>query len=68
MPSNSRLSARAEPNDGWAWGFGYTQDGGILPENLKLMQALDRYGKVRVGQYEISLGGRDKRLLNRKKI
>ena len=58
----------AGPNDGWSWAFAFTQDGGIRRETLQLVQALEQYGTVRVGQYEITLGGRDKRLLNRTKL
>ena len=44
------------------------RDGGILREALQLIQAIEQYGRVRIGQYEITLGGRNKRLLNRKKL
>jgi len=54
----------AAPGDKWAWAFAYDRDGN--PVNAKLIDALKRYEKVRVGDYEISLGGRDGRLLNRR--
>ncbi len=66
--SNRQGGGRASPEAGWAWGFGYDQDGVFLPEAERLIELIQRYGKIRVGQYEITLGGRDKRLLNRKKI
>jgi len=58
----------AGPQDGWAWAFGYTKDGGIRRETMQLIQALEQYGTVRVGNYKISLGGRDGTLLNRRKV
>jgi len=66
--SNRDGGGPAGPNDGWAWAFAYDQDGEVLQETTKLLQALEQYGAVRVGQYEITLGGRDKNLLNRKKL
>lgn len=56
----------AGPNTPWAWAFSTTKDGGLRRETLQLVQALEQYGKVRIGKYEISLGGRDGNLLNRK--
>lgn len=58
----------AGPNAPWCWAFSTTQDGGIRRETLQLVQALEQYGKVRIGKYELSLGGRDGNLLNRKTI
>ena len=66
--SNRDGGGPAELGDGWNWAFGFTKDGGILPENVKLIQALEMYGKVRVGDFEISLSGRDGSLLNRKRL
>ena len=61
-------SELAGPNDPWAWAFAYDQDGSVLPEASALLEAIKRDGKVLVGGYEISLGGRDKNLLNRKRV
>jgi hypothetical protein len=58
----------AEPSDGWAWAFGYNKDGTIRRETNQLVQAVLQYGTVRIGQYEINLGGRDGNLLNRRKV
>ena len=66
--SNRDGGGPAGPNDGWAWAFAFTKDGEILRETVQLLQALEQYGTVRVGQYEITLSGRDKNLLNRKKL
>ena len=65
--SNKDGGRLATPEDGWAWAFAYTKDGGVLRETMQLLQAIEQYGTVSVGQYEITLGGRDKGLLNRKK-
>ena len=65
--SNRDGGGPAGPDAGWAWAFGYTQDGGILPGAVQLIQAMERYGTVKIGGFEYSLGGRDKRLLNRKR-
>lgn len=66
--SNQQGGGPADPSDGWAWAFAYTKDGGIRRETVQLVQALDQYGTVRVGGYEITLGGREGKLLNRKKV
>lgn len=55
-------------NDGWAWAFSQTRNGGILREALQLVQALEQYGAVKVGKYVITLSGRDGNLLNRKLV
>jgi len=52
----------------WCWAFSETKDGGVIRETMQLLQALDQYGKVRIGEYEISLGGRDGNLLNRRRL
>ena len=66
--SNRDGGGPAEPNAGWCWAFSTTRDGGIRREAAQLVSALEQYGRVRVGQHEITLGGRDKLLLNRKKL
>lgn len=65
---NNQGGGPAGPGAGWSWAFAYTKDGGIRRETLQLVQALEQYGTVRIGQYEISLGGREGKLLNRKRI
>jgi len=57
--SNRAGGGPAGTREGWAWSFAYTKDGGIRREIMQLVQALEQYGKVRVGKYEITLGGRD---------
>lgn len=66
--SNRDGGGPAGPDAGWCWAFSTTRDGGILREVMQLIQAIEQYGRVRIGQYEITLSGRDKRLLNRKKL
>jgi len=58
----------AAPGDKWAWAFAYSRDGGVLPETRRLVEAIKRHGKVEVEGFEITLGGRDGKLLNRRKI
>jgi len=58
----------AGPGDKWAWAFAYDRNGHILPETRQLVEAINRYGKVEVDGFEITLGGRDGKLLNRRKI
>jgi hypothetical protein len=64
--SNRDGGGHAGPDAGWAWAFAFTKDGGILMETVQLLQALDQYERVIVDGFEICLGGRDKKLLNRK--
>ena len=45
----------AGPSDGWAWAFGFNQDGTIKNETRQLVEAIQQYGKVRVGKHEIVL-------------
>lgn len=52
----------------WAWAFAYDQDGVLMDAARQLMQEIERYGKVEVSGYELTLSGRDKNLLSRKKI
>lgn len=66
--SNRAGGGPATPEDGWAWAFAYTKDGGIRPETAQLVMALERYGRVRVGANVIELSGRDDTLLSRKKV
>jgi len=66
--SNRDGGGPAGPEAGWCWAFSTTQDGGVRRETLQLLQAVEMYGKVRIGQYEISLGGRDGTLFNRTKV
>ena len=66
--SNRDGGGPAGPDAGWCWAFSTTRDGDVLGEVIQLLQAIEQYGRVRIGQYEITLGGRDKRLLNRKKM
>lgn len=61
-------SEPATEQSSWAWAFAYDQEGFILDAARQLVQEIERYGKVEVNGYEITLGGRDKRLLNRKKL
>lgn len=58
----------AGPNEVWAWGFATDREGFILNEVEDLFNACKQYGEVRVGSYLIKIGGRDKNLLNRKKL
>lgn len=64
----TRGSTLAKNEDDWAWAFAYTRDGAVRPEARRLIEAVKRHGSVRVGCFEIKLGGRDGRLLNRTKI
>ena len=68
IPWLKKGSEPASPYDPWAWAFAYDFDGNVFPETEELLEAIKRDGKVRVDGYEISLGGRDKNLLNRKKL
>ena len=58
----------AAPTDNWAWAFAYDRDGKVLPETRELVELLRKSKKVRVGDYEITLGGRDGNLLNRRLV
>ena len=68
MRSNRAGGGPATPEDGWAWAFAYTKDGGIRPETAQLVMALERYGRVRVGANVIELSSREKTLLSRKTV
>ncbi|MBA7613309.1 hypothetical protein ES703_20555 [subsurface metagenome] len=65
--SNKDGGGPAGPDAIWAWAFGYNRDGSIRDETHQLIQAIEQYDRVRVGSYEIALGGRAKRLLSRTK-
>jgi len=52
----------------WSWAFGYDQSGGYKKESETLVKAIEQSGKVEIDGYEMTLSGRDKRLLNRKKL
>lgn len=57
----------AKPDDSWAWAFAFDRDGKVLNETRELLGELEKNdGKVVVGEYEVTLGGRDGNLLNRK--
>lgn len=68
IPWLKKGSEPASPGDPWAWAFAFDMDGQVLPETEELLEALERDGKVQIDGYEISLGGHDKNLLNRKKL
>lgn len=61
-------SQPARDDDAWAWAFAYNYEGGLLPAAEQLIQEIERYGKVEVSGFEITLSGRDKKLLSRKKL
>jgi hypothetical protein len=65
--SNKQGGGAAGPRDEWAWAFAYTQDGDIRIEAAQLVAALKQYGKALIDGFEISLAGRNGKLLNRKK-
>jgi len=56
------------PGAKWSWAFGYDQDGSYKDESKALVQAIEQTGKVEIDGFEMTLSGRDKRLLNRKKL
>jgi len=51
----------------WAWAFAYTRDGDYLPETRALVKHLEQHGAYEADGYTVTLGGRDKNLLNLKK-
>ena len=61
-------SVPASAGDSWAWAFGYDQDGEYLPESRAIVMAIEAAGKVVIDGYEMTLSGRDKRLLSRNKV
>ena len=50
----------------WAWAFAY-DDGDYVPEIKPLVQFIEQYGQLEAEGYTVTLGGRDKNLLNLKK-
>ena len=52
----------------WSWAFGYDQSGAVRRETEEIVAAVLRYGKVQVGSFIVELGGRDNRLLNRRRV
>lgn len=63
-----KYSEPASAGDPWAWAFGYDQDGTYRPESKALVQAIEQYGKMVIDGFEMTLSGRDGKLLNRKKV
>jgi len=57
----------ASQEDPWAWTFAYDRQGNILPETREVVEAIQQYGEIKVGDYTITLGGDRNNLLNRKK-
>jgi len=64
----TKSSEPAREDDPWAWAFSREQEGHVLDAARQILQEIERYGKVEVSGYEITIGGRDKNLLNRKKL
>jgi hypothetical protein len=58
----------ATVEDEWAWAFAYTREAELKPEARELVEAIRRRGSVMADGFEVKLGGRDRRLLNRKRI
>ena len=56
----------AGPYAKWGWSFVYQQNGEYHEESQKLVQALEQYGSVQVGNRVYSLGGNDGKLLQMK--
>ncbi len=48
----------------WGWTFGYTQQGDYQTETRELVQVIEQYGSIQVGNRIYTLGGRDNKLLN----
>jgi len=64
----TRDNQAASLGDKWSWAFGYDQNGDHKPESRELVQRIEQYGRVEMDGFEMTLSGRDKRLLNRKKL
>lgn len=64
----NKYSDPAHDDNAWAWAFSRDREGQVLDAARQLLQEIERYGKVEVDGYEITLGGKDKTLLNRKKL
>ena len=56
------------PEVSWAWAFAFNQNGTYKPESKALVQEIERYEKVEIDGYELTISGNDKNFLNRKKI
>lgn len=50
----------------WAWAYAFDTKGEIHPECEALYNEVQRYGEVHTQGFIISLGGRDKQLLNKR--
>jgi len=64
----NKYSDEVGPEASWAWAFSRDREGHIADEARQLVQEIERYEKVEVDGYEITLGGKDMTLLNRKKM
>ena len=51
----------------WAWAYAYNPDNTLIPEHRELVEYLQQNGKLDKKGYTITLGGRDKRLLQLRK-
>lgn len=58
----------AREGDPWSWAHAYHLNGPIKDEARQLVEEIERTGKVVIGEYELTLSGRDKMLLSRTKI
>lgn len=58
----------AGPDASWGWCFGYTKNGDYHNQSKNLVQAIEQYGKIRVGDLEYTLGGQDGKLLNFRRV
>ena len=54
----------AGPYAKWGWSFAYQQNGAYQDESRNLVQAIEQYENVRVGNRVYTLGGREGNLLN----
>lgn len=59
-----KAGAIAGPSASWGWAFSVSREGEYLDESQELVQAIEQYGKVKVGNRIYTLGGRDGNLLN----
>ena len=60
--------AIAGPYAMWGWAFALTQEGDYHEETRELVQAIEQYEKVQVGNRVYALGGREGNLLNFKRV
>jgi hypothetical protein len=63
-----KAGAIAGPYAKWGWAFALTQEGDYHEETRELVQAIEQYEKVQVGNRIYTLGGRDGNLLNFKEL